>query len=70
MVNKIFQIMDRNGSGVLDLPDIGNYLHLISLVNVYDVSMNPEFIEGRKTKDQILSEFLNNFEGSRGNRDG
>jgi hypothetical protein len=32
--------------------------------------MNPEFIEGRKTKDQILSEFLNNFEGGRGNRDG
>lgn len=32
--------------------------------------MNPEFIEGRKTKDQILQEFLHNFEGAKGNRDG
>jgi Ca2+-binding EF-hand superfamily protein len=32
--------------------------------------MNPEFIEGRKTKEQILSEFLNNFDGARGNKDG
>jgi hypothetical protein len=38
--------------------------------NIYDVSMNPEFIEGRKTKEQILTDFLSNFEGSRGNRDG
>lgn len=39
-------------------------------VGIYDVSMNPEFIEGRKTKEQILTEFLTNFEGARGNRDG
>lgn len=32
--------------------------------------MNPDFIEGRKSKEQILTEFLNNFEGVRGNRDG
>lgn len=32
--------------------------------------MNPEFIEGRKSKEQILTEFLNNFEGVKGNRDG
>lgn len=32
--------------------------------------MNPDYIEGRKTKDQILTEFLNNFEGAKGNRDG
>ncbi|CDW86450.1 ef hand family protein [Stylonychia lemnae] len=37
---------------------------------VYDVSMNPEYIEGRKTRDQILTDFLNNFEGVKGNRDG
>jgi len=29
--------------------------------------MNPEFIEGRKTREQILNEFLNNFEGVKGN---
>ena len=32
--------------------------------------MNPEFIEGRKSKEQILSEFLNNFDGAKGNNDG
>lgn len=32
--------------------------------------MNPEFIESRKSREQILSEFLNNFDGARGNNDG
>ena len=32
--------------------------------------MNPDFIERRKTKDQILVEFLDNFEGATGPRDG
>lgn len=32
--------------------------------------MNPDYIEGRKTREQILTDFLNNFEGVRGNRDG
>ena len=61
MVEKIFQTMDRNGSGAIDLQDV---------IAVYDVSLNPEFIEHKKTKEQILTEFLNNFEGIRGNKDG
>ena len=40
------------------------------IVSIYDVSRNPEFIDGRKTREQILGEFLTNFEGTRGNRDG
>jgi hypothetical protein len=32
--------------------------------------MNPEFLEGKKTRNEILSEFLNNFDGARGNNDG
>lgn len=32
--------------------------------------MNPEFLEGKKTKEEILAEFLNNFDGPRGNNDG
>jgi hypothetical protein len=32
--------------------------------------MNPDYIEGRKSKEQILTEFLSNFEGAKGNRDG
>ena len=32
--------------------------------------MNPEFLEGRKSKDQIFSDFLSNFEGANSNGDG
>lgn len=31
--------------------------------------MNPEFLEGRKTRDEILGDFLNNFDGAKGNND-
>lgn len=61
MVEKAFAMLDRDGSGILDVKDI---------ISVYDVSMNPEFIEGKKSKEQILNEFLTNFEGVKGNRDG
>lgn len=61
MVEKIFKALDRDASGFINLADI---------VQIYDVSMNSEFIEKKKTKEQILSEFLNNFEGARGNHDG
>lgn len=61
MVNKCFTIMDRDGSGQITVSDIAN---------TYDVSMHKEFIEGRKTKQQILEEFLNNFDGAHGNNDG
>jgi Ca2+-binding EF-hand superfamily protein len=61
MVDKAFNRLDMNGSGELTPDDIAT---------IYDVSMNPEFVEGRKTKDQILSDFLGNFEGKKGNNDG
>lgn len=47
-----------------------NSIFIQTIVGIYDVSMNPDFIEGRKTREQILTEFLSNFEGVRGNRDG
>jgi len=53
--------LDIDGSGAINLKDI---------INIYDVSMNPEYIEGRKTKEQIHTEFHNNCEGARGNKDG
>lgn len=34
------------------------------IAGIYDVSMNPEFLEGRKTRDEILTDFLSNFEGN------
>ena len=61
MVDKAFIMMDRDGSGQLNIQDIGS---------IYDVSMNPEFLEGRKTREEILQDFLNNFDGARGNNDG
>ena len=61
MVNKAFAMMDKDGSGVLNINDIAG---------IYDVSMNPEFLEGRKTREEILADFLNNFDGARGNNDG
>lgn len=61
MVEKVFKSLDRDGTGVINMADI---------VQIYDVSMNPEFMEQKKTKEQILTEFLNNFEGAQGNRDG
>ena len=53
---------------VIILEKISNWP--ITIVSIYDVSMNPDYIEGRKSKEQILTEFLSNFEGAKGNRDG
>ena len=61
MVDRAFAIMDKNGSGCIQASDI---------TNVYDTSKNPEVIEGKKTHDQVLHEFLNSFDGLRGNNDG
>ena len=49
------------------------YFPEILNVRISGLSMhpeNPEFLEGRKSKDEILMEFLNNFDGPRGNNDG
>ena len=61
MVKKAFQMLDKDGSGQVTVSDI---------CNIYDVSRNPDFLERRKTKEQILAEFLDNFDGARGNNDG
>ena len=61
MVKKAFAMLDRSGNGEITTSEIAG---------IYDVSQNPEFLEGRKTKDEILAEFLNNFDGPRGNNDG
>jgi Ca2+-binding EF-hand superfamily protein len=61
MVHKAFATLDRDGSGIITVSDIRN---------IYDVSSNPDFLEGRLTKDQILENFLNQFDGAGGNNDG
>lgn len=32
--------------------------------------MNQDYLDGKKTKKEILEDFLNNFDGTRGNSDG
>jgi len=54
-------MLDKDGSGKITISDIAG---------IYDVSMNPEFLEGKKSRDEIFADFLNNFDGARGNNDG
>ena len=37
---------------------------------MYNVSLNKDFQDGTKSREQIVVEFLDNFEGAKGNRDG
>jgi len=53
--------MDRDGSGKIEAKDVQH---------LYDVSQHREFIEGTKTKTEILEDFLNSFDGVQGNNDG
>jgi Ca2+-binding EF-hand superfamily protein len=61
MVLKAFAMLDKSGDGVITASDI---------CNIYDVSKNPDYLEGRLDKEQILENFLNQFDGARGNNDG
>ncbi|KAL5283390.1 hypothetical protein ACFFRR_005960 [Megaselia abdita] len=61
IIEKAFEKMDTTGDGVITIQD---------LRNVYSVKENPKYITGEKTEDEILQDFLNNFEGEQGNRDG
>lgn len=61
MVERAFAMLDKDGSGVVNSQDI---------CRIYDVTFNKDFKEGRKTKQEILDDFLNNFDGMRGNNDG
>lgn len=59
MVNKAFSIMDKDGSKQLGVSDIAYR---------YDVTSNEDFMSGAKTKDQVLGEFLDQFDGLRKQR--
>lgn len=61
MVNKAFDIMDRDGSGVLTIED---------LRGIFNGSKHPDVLAGRITEDQALEEFLNQLDGMTGNNDG
>lgn len=61
MVDKAFALIDKDGSGQVTVSDVRH---------LYDVSCHKDFIEGTKTKDEIIDEFLDMFDGARGNDDG
>lgn len=53
LVEKAFHKIDKDGSGMIEIDDIKD---------IYNASKHPDVIQGRKTEDQILMEFLETFE--------
>lgn len=59
LIDAAFHKMDKTGDGVITVDD---------LKGVYNVRMNPKFINGELTEDQLFHEFLNSFDSD--NKDG
>lgn len=53
MVKKAFNKLDKNGNGTIEIDD---------LKGVYSAKNHPEVKQGKKTEDEVLAEFLDNFE--------
>ena len=60
-MDRVYSLLDTDGSGKVTVADIER---------IYTVEKHPEFIAGKKTKEEILKAFLDNFEGVQGNKDG
>ncbi|GMF23736.1 unnamed protein product [Phytophthora lilii] len=59
LVLTAFKILDADGSGIVDLNDIKTK---------YSAKQHPDVLQGRKTEDEVLLEFLDTFDG--GEKDG
>jgi hypothetical protein len=53
LVEKAFRKIDKDSSGFIEVDDIKD---------TYNASKHPDVIQGRKTENQILMEFLETFE--------
>ena len=53
LVKRAFDRLDRNGNGIVELEDIKGF---------YNAKMHPDVRSGRKSEDEILTEFLDTFE--------
>jgi len=53
-VKSAFQQIDADGSGTLTVSDIAD---------VYNAKAHPDYAQGKKTEEKLLSEFLEAFEG-------
>ena len=53
VVKKVFKVMDKDNSGILDINDIRQQ---------YNAKQHPLVKQGKKTEEEILLEFLDTFE--------
>jgi len=53
LVHKAFEVLDKDGNGFVDYTDI---------CETYSAAKSPAVIDGRKTEQQVLTEFLETFE--------
>lgn len=53
LVKRAFEKLDRNGNGVVELDDIKGF---------YNAKMHPDVRSGKKTEDDVLTEFLDTFQ--------
>lgn len=61
LVEKAFKMIDRDGSGSLDLNDIRDS---------YRADKHPDVIEGKRSEESVLIEFLETFEAHHNLREG
>ena len=53
IILQAFKVLDKTGKGVVDLDDIRNN---------YNAKMHPDVLNGKKTEEEVLAEFLDTFE--------
>jgi len=53
LVKRAFDKLDRNSNGVVEIDDIKSF---------YNAKQHPDVKTGKKTEDEVLSEFLDTFE--------
>jgi len=61
VVKRCFEVLDHDRSGVIDSND---------LKGIFNAKEHPDVIAKRKTEAQVLKDFLNQFESTKGNSDG
>ena len=53
MVHMAYNVLDKSGDGLVTIADI---------MDIYDASYHPDFTSGRKTKEEVLREFMTVWE--------